>query len=287
MSLSITYPRTHEAHDSRNSVTEEYVGFSATRNTPAKMLITDKEGKLVPCNYQSWLVADDHGVGRGIHYVPSDEKPIDPTNLMVVKKEIIETESEYSGFDDFVCDMMSNPPDGVQFIMYDGAQKVIPLQEYWHFLGFKIAKKRRPRFVHCFSLCRLQAPLDEEYEAEVAGKKQRAAEWEASLKRLEQELSPLSLDEFLKTSGQQIEAFDVVPIEHSEENTIPPGGSLPSIDKLMTLARKNFVKKSPHQTSRVVGVREEIVEIPSTFFVSGKQRITYRGVALISKQEKS
>ncbi len=284
MSLSITYPRTHEAHDSRNSITDEYVGFSATRDVPAKMLITDKEGRLIPCNYQYLLVADDHGVSDGILYVPSDEKPVNPETLKVIKREVVENENEYGGFDDFVRNLMHNPPAGVQFIKYNGVEEAIPPQEHWNFLGIKIAKGRRTRFVHSFSLCRLQAPFDGKYEAGIAEKKRQDMKRKSNLERLEQELSPLSLSEYLKMSemsDQEISFFDIVPIEYSEEKTIPSGGSLPSIDEIMSLARKNFVKKTPYLTKRVVAVQEEIVEIPSTFWVRGKQRITYRGVALV------
>ena len=104
---------------------------------------------------------------------------------------------------------------------------------------------------------------------------------------MEKGLSPLSLSEYLDTSSQEISSFDIVPIEHSEEKTIPSGGSLPSIDELVSLAKKNFVKKAPHRTKRVVAVTEEIVEISSTFWVRGKQRITYRGITLVPKKESS
>lgn len=283
MSLTITYPRTHEAWSGGGGIIGD-VNISATRDVLAKMLVSDKDGILIPCNYQHWFWADDDGVSSGNCYVPSGGQPINPEALNVIKGESFESgSSEGKSFHDFIRNLMHNPPTGVQFIRYDGVEEATPPQEHWNFLGIKIVKRQRTRFVHRFSLCRLRTPLDEEYEGRITEKKRQAAE----LKRLEKDLSPLSLSEYLKMSGQEISAFDIMLLEHNEEKTILPGGSLPSIDELVLLAKKNFVKKTPHRTKRVVAVQKEIVEIPSTFWVRGKQRITYRGIALVPKQENS
>lgn len=285
MSLTITYPKTHEAWSGGGGICGSG-GTSATRNVPAKMLVADKDGHLIPCNYQYWFWGDDHGVGSGNHYVPFGERPVDPEALSVIKKVSFESEvSEGKGFHDFIHNLMHEPPTSVQFIKYDGVDEVVPPQEHWRILGIKIAKRQRTHFLHRFSLCRLRAPLDEEYEARIAEKKRQASARKSNLERLEQELSPLSLSTYLEVSGQEIKTFDIVPIEHSEEKTIPSGGSLSSIDELLKLAMRNFVKKTPYQTDCVVAVQKEIVEIPSTFWVRGKQRITYRGVALVPKKE--
>jgi len=285
MNLTITYPRTNEAYDSRNFISDEYYGCSATHDVPAKMLVEDVEGNLIPCNYQYWFWGDDHGVGSGNNYVPSGEQPIDPETLSVIKRESFESggSSGGEGFHDFIRNLMHNPPTGVQFIRYDGVEEVTPPQEHWHFLGIKIAKMRRTRFVHSFSLCRLQTPLDEKYEACIAEKKRQTAERVSNLERLDQELFQFSLCDYFKISGKEISSFNVVPIEHCEKRMISSDISLTSLDKIVKSARSNFVKKSPHRTERIVAVQEEVDEIPPTFWENGKQRVTYHGLALVPK----
>jgi hypothetical protein len=284
MNLEITYPETHEAQTNR-SFGGCTSGTSATRNTPAKILVSDKNGNLIPCNYQSWYYGDDDGVGGGNHYVPSGEKPIDSEALEVIKREFFESES-IEKFHEFIRTLMHNPPAGVQFIRYDGNEKVVPPQEYWTFLGIKIAKERRATlFIHSFSLCRLQSPLDKEYEASIAQKKQQVAEKNSNLERLKQKLSLLSLGDYLRVSGQNINAFNIVSIEHNEEEIIPSCNSLPPIDKLLALATNNFLEKAPDQTECVVAMQREIVEISPTFWVQGKQRVTYQGLALVPKKK--
>lgn len=283
MSIEITYPRTHEAWSGGGGISGAG-GTSATHDVPAKILVADKEGNLIPCNYQYWFWGSDNGGSSGNRYVPSGEQSVSSEALSVIKNETFENESsEGEGFHDFIRNLMHNPSTGVQFIKYDGVEEVTLPQEYWNFLNIKIPKKLRTHFVHHFSLCGLQTPFDEEYEARIAEKKQQATERKANLEQLEKELSPLSLSEYIMMLGQTINSFNIVPIEHSEEKTIPSGGSFPSIDDLISLGRKNFVKKTPHETKHIVAVQKEITEIPSTFWVRGKQRITYCGVALIHK----
>lgn len=284
MSLTITYPRTHEGWSGGGDFSGSG-GASATRDVSAKMLVEDEGGNLVPCNYQYWHWGDEHGMGSGNYYIPSGEQPVNPGDLNVVKRETFESgSSEGEGFPDFIRNLMHNPPTGVQFIGYDGVEKVTSPQEYWNFFGVDIPKwVHRTRFVHRFSLYGLQTPLDKEYEARIAEKKQQVVERKSNLERLERELSPLSLSEYLNGLGQKVNAFNTVPIEHSEENTIGSGYSLPSIDGLVSLAGKNFVRKAPNRTVGIVAVQKEIIEIPSSFFVQGKQRVTYRGFALVRR----
>ena len=287
MSLTITYPTTNEAHSSRNSNTNEYVGTSATRDTPAKMLVKNEKGNLIPCNYQSWVVAHDHGVGGGVDFVPSGEKQIDSETLNVIEERTFESKFSESGdFYDFICSLMQKPPANVQFIRYDKVEEATRPKEYWSIFGFKIAKmQQRTYFTHHFSLCKLQAPLDKEYCTRIKKKERRAVAWKLNIERLERELSSLSLSEYLMMSSEKTDTFDTFPIEHSEEKVIPSGSSLPTVDGLVSLAKKNFVKKTPEKTFHIIAVQEKIVEVPSTFFIRGKQRVTYRGVALVKKNQ--
>lgn len=157
MSLTITYPRTHEAWSGGGGSISGTGGTSATRDTPAKILAPDKDGDLIPCDYQYWFWGDDHGVGSGNLYVPSGgEQPIDPGSLSMIKTESLESGGrEGEDFHNFIRNLMRNPPTGVQFIRYDGVEEATPSPEHWSFLGIKIVKKRRTRFVHHFSLCRI------------------------------------------------------------------------------------------------------------------------------------
>ena len=180
-------------------------------------------------------------------------------------------------YHEFIVNLMKHPPVGVRFIQYLGAERVT--------LPRNLIGIQRTRFVHHFSLCRLQTPHDEEYETRLTEKRQRTSEHKTELKRIELELSFLPLKEYLAVTGHDISTFNIVRIEHTEEKTISSGSSLPSVSKLVELARRNFVKKTPHRTTQVVAVQEEIVEVPSTFLVQGKQRVAYRGIALVLKTE--
>ena len=92
MGLTVTHPRTH----------------ATTRNVPAKMLIVNAKGKLIPCNYQYWYCASDYGVGSGNDYVPSGEGPVSPENLTVVQEQTYESETWRSmELDEFI----RNQPD--------------------------------------------------------------------------------------------------------------------------------------------------------------------------------
>jgi len=261
----------------------EASGTHPVRDCTAKILIIDKSGNLIPCNYQSWYHANDSGVGGGCYYIPTNEGPICLDHIEKVDTVYFlskEDEETYLGYN--IQNLMDHPPKGVQFIKYDGFEKVIQ-SKYLHLFGFRIAEWKQTLFNHRFQLLKFKSPYYEEHESRIADAKLRASQHECNLVRLEESISKLSLDDFLRSADYEFNSFEIMAVEHNEEKEISSGTSLPSIDKLLSLARKKLVRKAPRQTKFLVDLREEITEIPSTFFMEGKQRVICRCIALVPK----
>ena len=261
----------------------EASGIHPVTDCTAKILITDKGGNLIPCNYQFWYHADDYGVGGGCYYVPTNEGPICPDHIEGVDMVyFLSKEDEETCLGYHIHNLMDRPPKGVQFIKYDGFEKVIE-SKYLHLFGYRIVEWKQTFFKHRFQLLKFKLPYYGEYESRIADAKLRASQHECNLARLEESISRLSLDDFLRSSDYELSSFEIMVVEHHEEKKISSGASLPSVDELLSLARKKLVRKAPRQTKFLVDLREEITEIPSTFFVEGKQRVICRCIALVPK----
>lgn len=257
---------------------------SPVRDTPAKMLVLREDGKLMPCNYQYSFGADDHFVWSGNSYIPCGD-PVKAEDLIEIDRASFRSEEKEcvgSDFHDFIRRLMEEPSPKAHFIVYVGRQEETTEHDR-RFLFIKLGKAEQKRWKHNFALCRFRPPLDEQYETRLEAKKRADQERLAQLKHLEENLTALTFTDWLTMTQQDVRNFEVMSIEHTEEKEIPSGGSLPSIKTLKDTARTKFVKKAPRQTVRVVAVREDILEVGAMFFTRGKQRVTYRGIAVLSK----
>lgn len=159
MGPRITYPRTNEAWFSESAASFKEVEFShsARHNTPAKLLLLDKDGSLIPCDYQNWNCSSGYDMAFGICFVPSGLNPVDLKNLTMIKSESFESNDDpgddfsYS-LEVFICDLMKNPPADARFIKYDGVEKVVLSPEPQSIPGIKtFERQRRKNFIHHFS----------------------------------------------------------------------------------------------------------------------------------------
>jgi hypothetical protein len=155
--IDMWHPESHEAFFKSSPAGIIHGGNSKTRDVAAKILIADDKGNLIPCSYQNWHYAEgDMGYLCGIIYIALKEKPVNPEDLIIVKQEIFRSRNKERSlvFDEFVTNLMHNPPADVQFIKYDGVET--SPREYRHFLFIRIPKRQKIKFKHHFSLYKLQ-----------------------------------------------------------------------------------------------------------------------------------
>lgn len=283
--MEITYPRTNEANCYGGL--SETCSTSAVRCVPAKMLICDKSGEFIPCNYRDWTLASDRGVYSGNHYIPSGDAAIDPKNLEVIHKISFESDrSEGEDFRYFIRNLMKEPPVGVKFVKYEGVEEVILPQEYHRWFGLNVAKKQlRKRFKHHFALCKLASPFDVEYEEVIQTKKRQQDEAIKRRAELLRSICSTSVAEYFKMTGKEFGAFDQVPLYHVEEGALDSDRISESLDKLLASARNNFVKKAPQSTECIVDAHEDISQISQSFLFLPIRyhHVVLRGVALVPR----